>query len=76
MIFYLKINRFERMMILEKYKTFFCKGATKNGQPIKSKSETKLNKAVINTEFGSSREPERIATVIDNMKKIVLAPSR
>ena len=52
------------------------KGATKNGKPIKSKSETKLNKAVINTEFGSSREPERIATVIDNMKKIVLAPSR
>ena len=29
MIFYLKINRFERMMILEKYKTFFCKGVIK-----------------------------------------------
>ena len=29
MIFYLKINRCERMMILEKYKTFFCKGVIK-----------------------------------------------
>jgi len=52
------------------------KGSTRNGKPIKSKSETKLNKAVVNTEFGSSREPERIATIINNMKKIVLAPSR
>ena len=51
-------------------------GATLNGKSISSKETKELRRAVINTEFGSSREPERIQVVIDNMKKIVLAPAR
>ena len=51
-------------------------GATLNGKPISSKATKELKRAVVNTEFGSSREPERIQIVIDNMKKIVLAPAR
>ena len=52
------------------------KGATLNGQKIVSKITTELRKAVVNSEFGSSREPERIQTVVDNMKKVVMAPAR
>lgn len=52
------------------------KGATLNGRKIGSKNTTELRKAVINSEFGSSRELERIQTVVDNMKKIVMAPAR
>merc|ERR1712088_874297 len=52
------------------------KGATLNGKPIKAKTTTDLSKAVINSEFGSSREPERIATVVDNMKRVIMSPAR
>ena len=51
-------------------------GATLNGIRIYSKNTKKLNLAVVNTEFGSSREPERIEKVIKNMKAVILNPSR
>ena len=51
-------------------------GATCNGKSIESKTTSQLKTAVINTEFGSSRETGRIQTVVDNMKAVVLAPAR
>ena len=63
-------------MLNEMYVAVKDKGATLNGTKISAKKTTLLNKAVINTEFGSSREPERIQKVIDSMKAVVMNPCR
>ena len=63
-------------MLNEMYVAVKDKGATLNGTKISTKKTTQLNKAVINTEFGSSREPERIQKVIDSMKAVVMNPCR
>uniref|UniRef100_U5EW60 Inositol-1-monophosphatase n=1 Tax=Corethrella appendiculata TaxID=1370023 RepID=U5EW60_9DIPT len=48
-------------------------GAFLNGNPIRVSSETKLSKALITTEFGTSREEDKTKVVLENIGKLVRA---
>ena len=63
-------------MLKQMYFARAGQGATLNGVAIHAKGTTSLNKAVVNTEFGSSRDPKRMQIVVENMKNIVMAPAR
>lgn len=49
------------------------KGAFYNGAPIRVSGQKQLAKALVTTEFGTSRDEERLEIIMDNMKKITKA---
>jgi len=50
------------------------KGATCNGVKINVSNQTDLSKSIIMTEFGSSRDEERMNKIFENMKSVVTNP--
>lgn len=48
-------------------------GAFYNGQPIRVSGQKQLCKALVTTEFGTSRDEERMNIIIENMGKVIRA---
>lgn len=48
-------------------------GAFYNGTPIRVSGQKQLSKALVTTEFGTSRDEERLGIILENMAKITRA---
>lgn len=48
-------------------------GSFYNGEPAHVSNETDLSKALITTEFGTSRDPEKVDVTLENVGKLVRA---
>lgn len=48
-------------------------GAFYNGQPIRVSGQKQLCKALVTTEFGTSRDEERMKIIMENMGKVIRA---
>lgn len=48
-------------------------GAFFNGKPIRVSGQQQLSKALVTTEFGTSRDEERMQIIVENMGKVIRA---
>lgn len=46
-------------------------GSFYNGKPAHASGETDLSKALVTSEFGTSRDPERVAIMLENIGKMI-----
>ena len=58
-------------MLNQKFTARRGQGAFLNGEPIRVSSATELSQALITTEFGTSREEDKVKVVLENVSKLV-----
>lgn len=47
------------------------KGAFQNGEPIRVSGQQSISKALVTTEFGTSRDETRMQVILENMGKVI-----
>lgn len=60
-------------MLQQKFTARRGAGAHLNGQPIRVSGQQAIGKALVTTEFGTSRDADKMTAVLENIGKVVRA---